>query len=297
MVVSVMMKSVRLHGPEKLVYESIRKPSKPAADEVLIKVSAVGICGSDLHMYETANFTGASLNPPFILGHEFCGIVLECGGKSPMDGFHQPLSVGQRVAVEPNMPCEKCEWCKRGQPNLCPYHSFSGCSPVDGALCELMTVRARNCFPLPDHISDESGALLETLGVGIHSINLGHMRIGDSVGVFGCGPVGLILVKLAKLHGARKIFALIFFHGEWRRHWNGALMRLIWPKIRMWLKSLKKLPVDEDWMSPLKPPRPKKPFEMPLIVPRQAGGWSLLGYPMMITWRLSIQQPGKKDSL
>ena len=135
-------------------------------------------------------------------------------GADALDGLHQPLHVGQRVAVDPSTPCYHCEMCELGHPNLCPNHTFYGVYPTDGALQECMIVHARNCFPIPETISDGAGTLLETLGVAIHAVDLGKLRVANSVAVIGCGPVGLLILKLAKLAGAAPLYAFDKF--AWR---------------------------------------------------------------------------------
>ena len=139
-------------------------------------------------------------------------------GPDALDGNHQPLQ--ERVAVEPAVPCWRCELCRH--PNLCPNHYFYGLFPEDGALREQMNVSARNCFPLPDSLSDEVGPLLETLGVAIHAIDLSKIRVASTVAVLGAGPVGLLITRLAVLAGASKVFAFDKF--DWRvqkaREWG-----------------------------------------------------------------------------
>jgi L-iditol 2-dehydrogenase len=104
--------------------------------------------------------------------------------------------------------------CEQGHPNLCPHHTFYGLYPTDGALQECMIVNARNCFPIPESISDGAGTLLETLGVAIHACDLGKLKVANSVAVVGCGPVGLLILQLAKLAGAAPVYA--FDKLSWR---------------------------------------------------------------------------------
>jgi L-iditol 2-dehydrogenase len=112
--------------------------------------------------------------------------------------------------------------CELGHPNLCPNHTFYGVYPTDGALQECMIVNAHNCFPIPDRISDGAGTLLETLGVAIHAVDLGKLKVAKSVAVIGCGPVGMLILKLAKLAGADPVYA--FDKLDWRvekaRQWG-----------------------------------------------------------------------------
>ena len=215
------MQVARLHGPKDIRIATEPEPTSPGRGEVTLKIKTVGLCGSDLHMYETGRIGYTVFSAPFVLGHEFMGVVAALGADA-LDGNHQPLKLGQRVAVEPAVPCWRCEICENGHPNLCPNHYFYGLFPEDGALREQMTVSARNCFPLPDALSDDVGPLLETLGVAIHAIDLSKIRIASTVAVIGAGPVGLLITRLAALAGASQIFA--FDKLDWRvqkaREWG-----------------------------------------------------------------------------
>jgi L-iditol 2-dehydrogenase len=207
------MLTAKLYGPKDIRVEEAPEPPPPAAGEVLLKVKAVGLCGSDLHFYETGKTGYSDSTDPFIMGHEFMGEIIAVG-ENAKDGHFQPLKPGQRVAVDPESPCYECEMCEQGHPNLCPNHSFYGLYPTDGALQDKMIVNARNCFPMPDSISDGGGTLLETLGIAIHSVDLGKLKVARSVAVLGCGPVGLLTLRLAKLSGADPIYAFDCF--PWR---------------------------------------------------------------------------------
>ncbi len=207
------MQAARLYGPKDIRLQTEAGPPPPGPGEVTLKIKTVGLCGSDLHMYETGRIGYTIASQPFILGHEFMGEVAALG-ENALDGNHQPLQLGQRVAVEPAVPCWHCELCENGHPNLCPQHYFYGLFPEDGALRERMTVSARNCFPMPAALSDEVGPLLETLGVAIHAIDLSKIRIGSAVAVLGAGPVGLLIARLAILAGAAPVFVCDKF--DWR---------------------------------------------------------------------------------
>jgi L-iditol 2-dehydrogenase len=184
------MKTIRLHNHHDLRLSDEPVPT-PADGEKLLKISSVGICGSDLHWFAEQGIGDARLAQPLVLGHEFAAI----------------LESGVRVAVDPAIPCGVCEFCKRGHPNLCPDVRFAGHGGIDGALREYMAWDEKCLFSIPDSMSNEEGAMLEPLGVAIHAVDLAHLKAGMTVGVFGCGPIGLLIIQLAKLSGAVKIIA------------------------------------------------------------------------------------------
>lgn len=206
------MQAARLYGPRDLRVDDIPEPAAPGPGQALIRVTAVGVCGSDLHMYVDGRIGDTAFPQPLVLGHEFAGEVLAVGSGAT-DGTHAPLQVGQRVAVDPAIPDEKHELYEQGHPNLVPAQ-FYGLYPDDGALQERMLVLAKNCFPMPDAVSDGSGALLETLGVAIHALDLAKLKLAHSVAVIGCGPVGLLIQKLAQIAGADPVFT--FDKYPWR---------------------------------------------------------------------------------
>jgi L-iditol 2-dehydrogenase len=184
------MKVIRLHASADLRLHDEPDPI-PGAGEKLLQVKAVGICGSDIHWFLEGGIGDAALEQPLVLGHEFAA----------------ELEDGQRVAVDPAIPCRKCEFCLRGHPNLCPEVRFAGHGMVDGVLCEVMAWDEKCLFPLPDSLTYADGAMLEPLGVALHAVDLAHLRVGMTIGVFGCGPIGLLIIQLVKLSGAANIIA------------------------------------------------------------------------------------------
>jgi L-iditol 2-dehydrogenase len=158
---------------------------QPQADEVLVKIEAVGICGSDLHYYEQGRIGGFVVEPPFVLGHESAGVVVESGAAVTH------LKIGDRVALEPGKTCGHCEFCKSGRYNLCPDVIFFATPPVDGVFQEYVAHEAALCFKLPESVDAVSGALIEPLAVGFHAVRQGEARIGQSAIIFGAGCIGL----------------------------------------------------------------------------------------------------------
>jgi L-iditol 2-dehydrogenase len=171
----------------------------PAVDGpgmVLVRVTAVGICGSDLHWWDEGAIGDAKLTHPLVLGHEGAGVIAD-GPRS-----------GERVAIDPAIPCERCRACRDGYRNLCYQLRFSGHGETDGMMREFMTWPAAQLHPLPDRLSDVDGAMLEPLGVAVHSVDLGHLPFGGTTSVTGCGPIGLLLISLLKAAGASSVLAI-----------------------------------------------------------------------------------------
>lgn len=184
------MKTIRLHGPGDLRLHEEPVPV-PGAGEKLLRVTAVGICGSDLHWFSEGGIGDARLDAPLVLGHEFAAQTED----------------GVRVAVDPSIACGECEYCLEGNPNFCEKVIFAGHGHQDGALRQQIAWPERCLFPLPDILSDADGVMLEPLGIAIHAVDLAHLKVGMNVGVFGCGPIGLLIVQLARLSGARVLVA------------------------------------------------------------------------------------------
>ena len=182
------MKTLRLHAAGDLrLHDEPLPVAQP--DESLIRVTAVGICGSDLHWFGEGAIGDAKLARPLVLGHEFAAITSE----------------GARVAVDPAVPCDACEYCASQRAHLCPRTRFAGHASCDGALREWMAWPTRNLIPLPDSLSNEDGAMLEPLGVAIHAIRLAQVQPGATVGVFGCGAIGLLVAQVARARGAGRV--------------------------------------------------------------------------------------------
>lgn len=207
------MLAARLHGPRDLRVERVPHPGPPGAGQVLLRVKVTGLCGSDLHSYLDARIGDTPVEKPLILGHEFSAVV-EAVGPESLDGNHQPLEPGTRVAVDPAQPCHHCEFCEHGHPNLCCNLAFCGNYPYGGSLCEWMHMPARSCFPFPKAINDTEAALLEPLGVALHAVDLAKFRVGHSAAIIGMGPIGLLILQVARLAGADPIFATDKF--AWR---------------------------------------------------------------------------------
>lgn len=193
------MRASRLHGIRDLRLEDLPRPT-PGPGEVLLKVASVGVCGSDVHYYLDGRIGDQVVTDPIILGHEFSAWVAELG--PGVEG----LDIGQLVAVEPAISCGECESCRHGHPNLCPGVRFCGTPPVDGVFAEYTVMPAENCFLLPQGFEPAEGAMLEPLGIAIHTVGLAHLRPGQTIAVLGAGPIGLLIAAVARASGATAIY-------------------------------------------------------------------------------------------
>jgi len=196
------MLTSRLYGIRDLRVEHAPVPT-PGPGEVLLKIASVGTCGSDVHYYLEGGIGDAIVKEPITMGHEFSAWIAGFG--PGVEGSHG-LELGQLVAVEPAIPCGVCEFCQHGHPNICPDVRFCGTPPIDGVFAEYAVMPAENCFPLPEGFSADDGALLEPLGIAIHTVDLAHLKVGQTVAVLGAGPIGLMTAAMAKAAGAGVIY-------------------------------------------------------------------------------------------
>jgi len=195
------MKVAVMEGIGKMGYTQRPVPS-PKADEVLVKLEYVGICGSDMHYYETGAIGDYVVKPPFVLGHEPGGIVVEVGSNV------KHLKVGDKVALEPGKTCGHCEFCRQGKYNLCPDVVFFATPPVDGVFQEYVAHEAALCFKLPDNVSTLEGALIEPLAVGFHAANQGGAHAGQTAVVMGAGCIGLVSMMALKAEGVSRVYVV-----------------------------------------------------------------------------------------
>lgn len=193
-----MMKVAVMSGIGKMGLTE-REIPVPGAGEVLVKIDCVGICGSDIHYYETGRIGNYIVEPPFVLGHEAAGEVVGIG-----EGV-TGLKPGDRVALEPGKTCGHCRYCREGQYNLCPDVVFFATPPVDGVFQEYATHPADLCFKLPENVSNLEGALIEPLAVGFHAARQGGAQAGQKAVVFGAGCIGLVCMMALKAEGVMDV--------------------------------------------------------------------------------------------
>jgi len=195
------MKAAVLTKPGHIEIQELDIPT-PGPDEALVRVRAVGLCGSDVHYYEHGKIGPYVVTKPIILGHEAAGEVVAVGSEV------RHLKAGQRVTIEPGVTCGRCEYCKSGRYNLCPDVRFLATPPYDGAFCEYIAIRADFLYPIPDSMSYEKAALIEPLSVGLHAVSRGGLKTGETVVIMGMGPIGMMTILAAKAAGAGRVIGV-----------------------------------------------------------------------------------------
>jgi len=195
-----LMNSIQLVSPRKLELRQMPMPPDPAPGEVLVRLRAVGICGSDMHWYKEGGIGAMLAAYPTVLGHEPAGEIVAVG-----KGVHGVRS-GQRVALEPSITCGHCEFCLSGHHNNCIGSIFMGSPQMPGLFREFAVLPERNVAPIPDRMSFVAATLIEPLAVILHILELTDIHLGDTVAVMGAGPIGLLTASIARIAGASRIF-------------------------------------------------------------------------------------------
>lgn len=191
------MRSVPLVAPKRLEVVEAPMPDGPRAGEILVRMRAVGLCGSDLHWWADGRIHSTPARYPQVLGHEPVGEVVEVGA-----GVHG-VRVGDRVSLEPSLTCGHCEFCISGRHNLCVSSRFMGGPEAAGFLRDYVTVPAHNADPIPAGLTWNEATLMEPVAVWVHVYQLAAPRMQQTVAVLGCGPIGLIGIAMARNAGCR----------------------------------------------------------------------------------------------
>ncbi|MDT5079970.1 MAG: L-iditol 2-dehydrogenase [Mycobacterium sp.] len=192
------MRAAVLVGANRIEVEERVVPA-PAPGDVLIRVSKVGVCGSDTHYYREGRIGSFVVDGPLVLGHEAAGTIVGVGAAV------DPGRIGQRVSIEPQRPDPDSAETRRGDYHLCPHMQFFGTPPVDGAFCDYVTIGAAFAHPVPDGVTDDAAALCEPLSVGIAAVRKARLGAGARVLIAGAGPIGLLVGQVARAYGATEV--------------------------------------------------------------------------------------------
>lgn len=191
-----------LRAVKDVALESIETPQITDPYDVIVQIGQTGICGSDVHYWQRGRIGDFILTSPIVLGHESSGTVTAIGPNV------KNVSVGERVAIEPGVPCRHCAYCRSGAYNLCPDTVFAATPPHNGTLSKLYKTAADYCYPLPSHLTLEDGALCEPVAVAVQICKVADIRASQNVVVFGCGPIGLLVQSVAKAYAAKTVIGI-----------------------------------------------------------------------------------------
>ncbi|KXT17915.1 hypothetical protein AC579_5902 [Pseudocercospora musae] len=191
-----------LRAVKVVAFEDRPVPKLQDPYDVRVHVHQTGICGSDVHYWQRGRIGDFVLTSPIVLGHESSGTVVEIGSAV------KSVKVGDRVAIEPGVPCRHCDYCREGSYNLCPDTRFAATPPWDGTLAKYYIVASDYVYRMPEHMSMEEGALVEPTAVGVQICKVAGVRAGQTVLVMGCGPIGVMCQAVAKAYGAKKVIGV-----------------------------------------------------------------------------------------
>ncbi|MDF1571428.1 MAG: alcohol dehydrogenase catalytic domain-containing protein [Bacteroidales bacterium] len=195
------MNAMMLTGIWQMEMRQVPDPMIVNDNDVLIRMKVVGVCGSDVHYYKSGRIGSQVVEYPFPVGHEGAGEVVKTGAAVTR------VRPGDRIAIEPAMPCWKCDQCLAGRPHTCRKLRFLGCpGQAEGCLSEYIVMPETSCFPIPDHMSYDEAALSEPLAIGVYAVNSSIPMEGAKVGILGFGPIGISVMLPAISRGAGKIY-------------------------------------------------------------------------------------------
>lgn len=195
------MKAIRLTGIREMAMAEVPKPAIRQPTEVLIRMSVVGVCGSDVHYYATGRIGSQIVKYPFTVGHEGAGVVEQVGAEVTR------VKPGDRIAVEPAMSCGKCDQCLAGRQHTCRTLRFLGCpGQAEGCLGEYLVMPEDCCFPIPEQMTLTQAALSEPLAIGVYAVRRAELKPGARIGIIGFGPIGLSVLVAARAQGAARSY-------------------------------------------------------------------------------------------
>lgn len=195
------MKSMMLTGIREMEMKEVPAPMLINDNDVLIRMKVIAVCGSDVHYYVSGKIGSQVVQYPFPVGHECAGIVEKVGSAVTK------LKPGDRVAIEPAMPCFKCDQCLAGRPHTCRNLKFLGCpGQADGSMSEFIVMPETSCLPIADHMTYDQAAISEPLAIGVYAVNQSIPMKGANVGILGFGPIGMSVMLPAMAKGAENIY-------------------------------------------------------------------------------------------
>ena len=195
------MKAMKLTGLRRMTLHDAPMPSLVRDTDVLVRMARVGICGSDVHYFDEGGIGSQRVAYPWTVGHEGGGVVEAVG---PAVTRVKP---GDRVALDPALPCGQCDQCLAGRPHTCRAQKFLGCpGQTEGCLAEFLVMPEANCYPIPDGMTFDEAAIVEPLSIGVYALTLAMLPPGAKIGILGAGPIGLSVLLPAKAQGVARAY-------------------------------------------------------------------------------------------
>jgi L-iditol 2-dehydrogenase len=195
------MKSMMLTGIREMEMREVPDPLLVNDHDVLVRMKVIAVCGSDVHYYVSGRIGSQVVQYPFPVGHECAGVVEKTGSAVTR------VKPGDRVAIDPAMPCFECDQCKAGRPHTCRNLKFLGCpGQADGSMSEYIVMPEYSCFPIPGHMTFDQAAISEPLSIGVYAVNRSIPMKGANVGILGFGPIGMSVMLPAMAKGAVNIY-------------------------------------------------------------------------------------------
>lgn len=195
------MKAMMLTGIGQMEMKELPTPAILNQKDVLIKMKTLGVCGSDIHYYVSGKIGSQVVQYPFTVGHEGAGVVEAVGGEVTL------VKPGDRIAIEPAMPCGECDQCKGGRPHTCRKLRFLGCpGQAEGSLSDYIVMPQSSCFKIPDQMTFDEAAISEPLAIGLYAVRQSIPMKGAKVGILGFGPIGMSVLLPALAMGAAEVY-------------------------------------------------------------------------------------------
>ncbi len=195
------MKAFQLTALREMALLDAPDPVIDRPTDVLVKLGAVGVCGSDIHYYTSGRIGSQVVEYPFTVGHECAGTVVEVGGEATR------IAVGDRVAIEPAMTCGTCDQCRAGRENTCRQNRFLGCpGQAEGSLSEYLVMPEENCFKIDDRLDMGAATVSEPLAIGIYAVRQAALTRGAKIGILGMGPIGRTVLLPAQAQGCEAAY-------------------------------------------------------------------------------------------
>jgi L-iditol 2-dehydrogenase len=283
------MKAMMLTGIRQMEIKDFAEPQIVNPNDVKIKMLVMGICGSDIHYYTQGQIGSQKVQYPFTVGHEGAGVVVETGSSV------KTLKPGDKVAIEPAMPCRECDQCLSGRQHTCRNLRFLGCpGQAEGCLMEYIVMPERSCFPLTGNLTPDHGSISEPFAIGVYAVKKSCINDGLKIGIFGFGPIGMSVMLAVKANGIENIHITDLINERLSiAHKEGA--------------TITGNPAEEDIISKILDMEPlgldvafeccgkQEAFDQAVELLKPGGKLIVVGIPEFETWSMNVEKTRRKE--